>query len=244
MKFSCFLIVLQSFCWQCTSSSKWNVQAVWYVCSISQNFVIYIVYSPVMAVSSKCQSHVQCRRAAFSLGDFYFFTKPSPLPPHLTGISLSSASNPMCSASSTPSLFGVHYFFKSLTADGGRRGRWRGVWCGSWRSRQHFGNCFSVLNGYCSGVTDVGNCTAHTHQHFIVSKRGEHFTPGFSINVLRVSERRSYSPWKREAMKINIQKLSRSMYLICFVYQGTLAECMYINIKNAGNNHNKRAFAY
>jgi len=32
-------------------------------------------------------------------------------------------------------------------------------------------------------------------------------------------------------MKISIQKLSRSIHLICFVYQGTLAECMYINTK-------------
>jgi hypothetical protein len=192
-----------------------------------------------MAISSKCQSHVQCRRATFSLGNFYFFSQNHPPFPH-TEILPFCSSNPHVARLQPPSLFGVHYFFKSLTGESGRRGLWKGGGCCCWRSRQHFGNCFSVLNGYCSEVTDVRNYTAHTHQHFIVSKRGEHFTPGFSINVSRVSELCIYSPEKRQAVKINIQKLFRSTHLICFVCKGTLAECMYINTKNDGNNHNKR----
>lgn len=71
-RFTTFLLAMyQQLQMECTGT-------VWYVCSISQNSVIYIVYSPVMAVSSKCQSHVQCRRAAFSLGDFYFFSQYRP----------------------------------------------------------------------------------------------------------------------------------------------------------------------
>lgn len=158
---------------------------VWYVCSISRNFVIYIVYSPVMAVSSTCQSHVEYRGATFSLGDFYFFTKPPP-PNPLTGISLFSISNPTGSASSTPSLFGVHYFFKSLTGEGGRRGCWRGdvVWLLTLTPT------FWQLLFRAQRLLQWGNwrwqLQAHTHQHFIGSRRGVHFTPGFSINVLRV----------------------------------------------------------
>lgn len=78
-----------------------------------------------MAVSSKCQSLVQCKLSAFSL-DYYFFTNPLYYPSKFRS-SLSLALHELCNSSSTLSVFGVHYFFKSLTGESCRRGL---VWWG------------------------------------------------------------------------------------------------------------------
>lgn len=160
-----------------------------------------------MAVSSKCQSHVQRRLLALSM-DCYFFTNPPYHPPKFRP----SPSLTLYVTLLQPYLYFVFITFSKVwlaSVRGKRGGLLLTLTLTFWQllfRAQLYQSC------YCSSeVTDVGNSTERTHQHFIGFRRGQHFTLDFSITCVRML----YALGKTEALKINIQKLFRAMLLKC-----------------------------